>query len=106
MNLRRVVRNLGRTVLIVAGLYIVLLGAFAATIPNLEVFSRVMVNLPHPLWKLIPLETLFNIVRAGSLTVGTEAPDFNLPTVNRQEHIRLSSFQGQKPVVLVFGSYT
>ena len=34
------------------------------------------------------------------------APDFVLPTVNRKSQVRLSSFRGKQPVVLVFGSYT
>ena len=38
--------------------------------------------------------------------VGTEAPDFILPRLGRGEPVQLSSFQGRKPVALIFGSYT
>jgi hypothetical protein len=38
--------------------------------------------------------------------VGTEAPDFILPRLGGSERVQLSSFQGQKPVALIFGSYT
>jgi hypothetical protein len=38
--------------------------------------------------------------------VGTEAPDFILPRLGGGERVQLSSFQGHKPVVLIFGSYT
>jgi hypothetical protein len=38
--------------------------------------------------------------------VGSQAPDFELPQLVGAEHVRLSSFQGRKPVALIFGSYT
>lgn len=39
--------------------------------------------------------------------VGDRAPDFDLPVLsNRDESVRLSGFRGQKPVALIFGSYT
>ncbi len=37
---------------------------------------------------------------------GDVAPDFELRDVNGENPVRLSDFQGQKPVVLIFGSYT
>ena len=46
----------------------------------------------------------------GSLTSGPdldeEAPDFTLPTHDGQSQITLSKLIGEKPVVLVFGSFT
>lgn len=38
--------------------------------------------------------------------VGTEAPDFELPRLESDERVRLSSFRDQKPVALIFGSFT
>ncbi len=38
--------------------------------------------------------------------VGDVAPDFELSDVNGENPVRLSDFRGQKPVVLIFGSYT
>ena len=38
--------------------------------------------------------------------VGEPAPDFCLKRLGSEEWVRLSSFQGQQPVALVFGSYT
>jgi hypothetical protein len=38
--------------------------------------------------------------------VGTEAPDFALPRLGSDEHVRLSSFRNHKPVVLIFGSFS
>jgi len=38
--------------------------------------------------------------------VGEPAPDFKLQTKDGQREVQLSSFKGQRPVVLVFGSFT
>jgi len=43
---------------------------------------------------------------AGSLKPGDVAPDFDLKVLKSEERIRLSSFAGNMPVALVFGSYT
>lgn len=37
---------------------------------------------------------------------GDLAPDFELRDVNGENPVRLSDFRGQKPVALVFGSFT
>lgn len=37
---------------------------------------------------------------------GGIAPDFELCDVNGENLVRLSAFRGDKPVVLVFGSFT
>lgn len=38
--------------------------------------------------------------------VGDLAPDFELWDVNGANPVRLSTFRGQKPVALIFGSFT
>lgn len=38
--------------------------------------------------------------------IGDPAPDFELRDINGEYPILLSSFQGKKPVVLIFGSFT
>ena len=38
--------------------------------------------------------------------VGNTAPDFELLDRNGENPVRLSDYQGQKPVALVFGSFT
>jgi hypothetical protein len=38
--------------------------------------------------------------------VSDVAPDFQLHGVNGENTVRLSNFRGQKPVALIFGSYT
>ena len=37
---------------------------------------------------------------------GQYPPDFSLKRLGSEARVRLSSFQGQQPVALVFGSYT
>ena len=40
------------------------------------------------------------------LEVGDVAPDFTLSDPKGKHEVTLSSFRGEKPVVLIFGSYT
>jgi len=71
-----------------------------------DFFGRVMMRIPSPIMMVLPFETLWMRARAGRLQPGDLAPDFNLPTLDRKDTVRLSSFRGARPVVLVFGSYT
>ena len=71
-----------------------------------EQFGHFMSKLPMPAYFVIPFETLWSRARKGTIAVGDQVPDFNLPTQDKSGYVRLSSFHGQKPVVLVFGSYT
>ena len=43
---------------------------------------------------------------AKAPAVGSPAPDFELPLRDGGGIVRLSSFRGDRPVALVFGSYT
>jgi peroxiredoxin len=65
-----------------------------------------MSKLPVPFYFVLPFETLWFRARAGTVNVGDAAPDFTLSTLDSVGSVRLSSFRGSKPVVLVFGSYT
>jgi EF hand domain-containing protein len=38
--------------------------------------------------------------------IGEQAPDFTLPTYDGKQQLSLGQFLGQKPVVLIFGSFT
>jgi len=73
-----------------------------------ENFARVMAKMPGPVpFLLLPFETLWMRARAGTLQVGSPAPDFTLTKLDKSAQVQLSSFAAQKrPVVLVFGSYT
>jgi hypothetical protein len=51
----------------------------------------------------------FKIIKARAKNlpqVGELAPDFELRTPDGKQTIRLSSFRGRRPLVLVFGSFT
>lgn len=98
---------------IVAGLavvYLVLSGALlAAMLQPPDAFGQVMARVPRPLFPVfavLPFEPLWFYARGGNLQVGEAAPDFSLQSVDKKSRVQLSSFRGQKPVVLVFGSYT
>ena len=70
------------------------------------VFGSIMAKMPPLAFMVLPFESLWMSARAGDLQVGQEASDFSLKSLNSDGSVRLSSFRGQKPVVLVFGSYT
>ena len=42
----------------------------------------------------------------GALKVGDEAPTFKLKSLDGESETDLAEFKGEKPVVLIFGSYT
>jgi hypothetical protein len=69
-------------------------------------FSRVMRHVPDPMMMVFPFKQLWYVARWGSLKVGDPAPGFTLPAADRRSSVSLASFRRQKPVVLVFGSYT
>ena len=71
-----------------------------------EVFGGVMRHVPRLAFLLLPFKPLWLHARTGHLKVGDPAPDFSLRTYDRKVTVQLSSFRGQTPVVLVFGSYT
>ena len=69
-------------------------------------FGQIMKRMPMPMLMIVPFEPMWNVARGGQVDVGDPAPEFNLRTADKKSRISLSSFRGQKPVVLVFGSYT
>ncbi|MEW5980531.1 MAG: hypothetical protein AB1898_32495 [Acidobacteriota bacterium] len=69
-------------------------------------FATVMSKLPMISMMVLPFETLWNIARAGDLKVGDPAPDFRLRAYQKSASVQLSGFRGDRPVVLIFGSYT
>jgi hypothetical protein len=44
--------------------------------------------------------------RSGKFKPGDVAPDFNLKVMHKETRVALSAFRNQRPVALVFGSYT
>jgi hypothetical protein len=73
-----------------------------------EQFGRVMARIPGPIpFLILPFETLWMRARAGTLQVGSPAPDFALTKLDKTAQVQLSALTAQqRPVVLVFGSYT
>lgn len=69
-------------------------------------FARTMKHVPWPAFAALPFKPLWNVARSGRVAVGDEAPDFSLESPDHKARFQLSSLRGQKPVVLVFGSYT
>jgi hypothetical protein len=105
--MRNVLKWIGRTALVHFAAWLVFLGfVYAKMISPPEQFGMFMSKLPMPFYFVLPFETLWFRARAGALNVGDAAPDFELNTVDKSGQVRLSSFRGSKPVVLVFGSYT
>jgi hypothetical protein len=71
-----------------------------------DTFGAIMAKMPMPAFIVLPFEPLWMRARAGRLQVGDAAPDFTLKTPDGSAAVQLSSFRNQKPVVLIFGSYT
>ena len=71
-----------------------------------EEFGRFMTKMPTAIFLIAPFETMWTRARAGHLNVGDTAPDFALTTLDKTSQVNLASLRNNKPVVLVFGSYT
>jgi len=73
-----------------------------------ETFGRVMAKMPGPVpFVIFPFETAWMRARAGKLNLGDRAPDFSLVRLDKSGQVQLSSFaRQQRPVALIFGSYT
>ncbi len=91
---------------VVAAYLFVLLFFFAVMKQSPSRFSYVISRVPRPLFRVLPFRRLWMNARNGRLSVGEAAPDFRLVSLDRKTEVQLSSFKGQKPVVLIFGSYT
>jgi hypothetical protein len=103
----RVLRLALRIVTAVAVVYAILVAVlFIAMKQTPTQFGSVMAKLPAISMSLLPFESLWAIARAGVLEAGDPAPDFRLPTRDKSAVVQLSSFRGDRPVVLIFGSYT
>ena len=96
-----------RAAIVLAILWVVFAGFIAWSMHQPpERFGRVMARMPAAAYFAIPFETLWTRARAGALQTGQMAPDFTLSLLDKSANVRLSSFRGQEPVVLIFGSYT
>jgi len=57
------------------------------------------------LWKMV-MRTMYQRTEQGELQVGDIAPDVRLITLDGNSEVHLSQLLGEKPLVLIFGSYT
>lgn len=107
MKIKSVLRRTLKGAVVAIVLYALLLGAFyTAMVRGPETFSFVVRHTPWPVFVVLPMEPMWMSARSGHLNVGDAAPDFSLESPDRKGHFQLSSLRGQRPVVLVFGSYT
>lgn len=89
------------------GLYAVLTTLlFGVMLQSPDRFAATMKHVPWPAFVALPFKPLWQVARAGLVRVGDMAPDFSLESPDHRSSFRLSSLRGEKPVVLVFGSYT
>ena len=98
-----------RCAVVIVALYVALFGTvMAAMLQPPEQFGVFMKHMPPVLvWAGLPAKHMWLWARKGALSEGERAPDFSLRTAkDRKQRVALSSYQGQRPVVLVFGSYT
>jgi len=96
-------------ILLAAGLF--LYGGLTAALywtmrQPLDRFGAVMRHVPGVAMAILPFEPIWMKVRAGALQPGSLAPDFDLPTVDHSRRVRISEEYRDRPVVLIFGSYT
>jgi hypothetical protein len=92
---------------LVAALYgVACAGIYTAMCQPPERFGAIMQHVPDFAFMILPFRPFWMSARAGSLHVGDAAPDFELPTIDHRQTVRLSSQYASKPVVLIFGSYT
>lgn len=85
---------------------VVVTGYYLAMRQRPGVFGKVMSRTPDLAFIVLPFQSMWLNARRGALQPGDNAPDFWLEAFDKKSKVRLSSFRGQKPVVLVFGSYT
>ena len=101
------VKKILKVLVAAVALYGVLTAAlFVLMLQGPDRFAGVMRYVPWPAFVVLPFKPLWKVARGGTHNVGEMAPDFSLETLDHQSTVTLSSFRAQKPVVLVFGSYT
>jgi hypothetical protein len=108
VRLSRVLRWLSYAAVALVAAYIAL-GAvvLSAMLAPPERFGQFMKHMPVALvWGALPAQRMWLWARRGDLSVGDASPDFTLRRQGQSGRVTLSSYRGQRPVVLVFGSYS
>ena len=100
---RRIAIFLGTTV----GLYAISTSLlYLAMLQPPDSFGAIMAKVPPISMMILPFQPLWMSARGGHLKVGDAAPDFELPLLGESRKVKLSNEYRERPVVLVFGSYT
>jgi hypothetical protein len=104
----KIVRRTLGTLGVIAVVWVVAcIGLYNVMKGSPEQFGRVMSKIPGPAaFLVLPFETLWMHARSGTLHVGSPAPDFKLAKLDKTERVQLSALAQNRPVVLIFGSYT
>jgi hypothetical protein len=71
-----------------------------------EEFGAIMAKVPMPAMMVLPFEPLWMNARKGTLQPGDQAADFSLPSLDGARTVTLSNEFRERPVALIFGSYT
>ena len=101
------IKTVGRILGALALTYVVATAAFYVAMRQPpERFGAIMAKVPMVAMIVFPFEPLWMSARKGTLSVGDSAPDLSLHTVNGAEIVRLSDQWRDRPVALIFGSYT
>lgn len=100
-----------RRLAIILAVIVVLYGVatsllYLAMLQPPDTFGAIMAKVPGISMMILPFRPLWMSARGGHLSVGDAAPDFELPMLGEGRLIKLSNENREKPVVLVFGSYT
>jgi len=100
-------RVIGKIAIIFVAVYALATAAmYVAMLQGPSVFANTMKHVPWQTMMVLPFKPLWMSARAGHVNVGESAPDFDLKSTDGNSEFRLSALRGQRPVVLVFGSYT
>jgi len=100
-------KRLMKTLVTLVVLYVAICSTlFAAMLQSPDTFARIMKHVPWAALMILPFKPLWMTARSGHIRVGDAAPDFFLESTDHKSHFQLSSLREQKPIVLVFGSYT
>lgn len=105
--MKSILERLFQTAIVIAVSYAMISAVlFVVMLQSPDRFAATMKHVPWPVFAALPFKPLWNVARKGEVNVGEMAPDFSLESPDHKTTFRLSSLRGEKPVVLVFGSYT
>ena len=105
--MKSILKNFAKITIALVMIYAVLSSLlFVVMLGSPDRFAGTMKHVPWPVFAVLPFKPLWNMARKGAVNVGDMAPDFSLESPDHKTTFRLSSLRGEKPVVLVFGSYT